>query len=82
MTGSKGKYVSRRGTAHEVVDAPPPDAFDLIAKDSGKPRAEVVEVWTERAAIRQHVGGLPRAEADLRALDDTREVLGAQRRLL
>lgn len=80
MTGAKGKYVSRRGTAHEIDT--PPDAFDLIVRASGKSRAEVVEVWTERAAIRQYVGGMLRAEADLRALDDTREVLGAQRQLL
>ena len=36
----------------------------------------VTETWSERAAIRECLGGLPRAQAELYALKDTCEVLG------
>ena len=80
MTGPKGKRSPpRRGISH---DERPPDAFDIIAKSTGRARSEVVETFTERAAIRQYLGGLGRTEAELRALDDTRDMLGAPKTLL
>jgi hypothetical protein len=38
----------------------------------------VTETWNERAAIRQYLGGMPRAQAELLALKDTCEVLGVK----
>jgi hypothetical protein len=37
-----------------------------------------VELWRERAAIREHEGGQPRPAAERHALEDVREVLGRQ----
>ena len=36
----------------------------------------VTETWNERAAIRQYLGNMPRAQAEPLALKDTCEVLG------
>jgi hypothetical protein len=33
---------------------------------------DVIERWEERAAIREHDGGQPRADAELAAFDDVR----------
>lgn len=40
----------------------------------------VKEVWNERAAIREYVGGLPRYKAELYALEDTCVELGIKYR--
>jgi hypothetical protein len=41
-----------------------------VAKRSGRPLAEVIENWEERAAIREYMGGQKRAHAERDALDD------------
>lgn len=38
--------------------------------------AEAKEVWSERAAIREYVGGLPRWKAERYAVQDTGETMG------
>ena len=47
-----------------------------IAKRAGLPIARVVEEHSERAAIREYLGGMPRAEAETAALEDTCDVFG------
>lgn len=47
-----------------------PERLALIAKHSGRTVDDVTELWHERAAIREHVGGKRRAEAERLALDD------------
>jgi hypothetical protein len=54
-------------------------SIDEIAKRTGRPRDEVVEVARERAAIREYLGGLSRAEADQVALEDSFDLLGGSR---
>ena len=56
----------------------PPDAFDKIAQKTGRSRAEILEIWRERAAIREYLGGLSRVEAELRAVSDTEALLQNQ----
>ena len=51
------------------------DRLALIAKNARRPLDEVVEVWNERAAIREYLGGKQRKEAEQLALDDTANVL-------
>lgn len=53
--------------------------IDEIAKRTGRSRDEVVEVCRERAAIREYLGGLSRAEAEKLALDDALDLLGGSR---
>jgi hypothetical protein len=52
-----------------------PDAFDELAAKTGRSRDEVIETWSERAAIRQYLGGLSRDMAEQLALEDTRDLL-------
>lgn len=47
----------------------PDPIAELVAK-TGRSREEVIEVCKERAAIREHEGGLSRAEADRLAVAD------------
>jgi hypothetical protein len=47
-----------------------------IARHGGVPIERVVEEHAERAAIREYLGGMPRAEADRAALRDACEVFG------
>jgi hypothetical protein len=66
-----------------VTDAERKTAIDAelasIAKHRRRPLAEVREVWGERAAIREALGGLRhRRNAELHAVADTFEVYGAQ----
>jgi hypothetical protein len=51
------------------------DAFDRIALETGRSKTEVMECYSERAAIREYLGGMTRLEAELRAVDDTRAML-------
>jgi len=53
--------------------------IEEIAKRTGRSRDEVVEVARERAAIREYLGGLPRAEAEKVALEDALDLLGGSR---
>lgn len=47
------------------------DKLSLLAKRSGRTLEDVTELWTERAAIREHDGRMRRADADREALVDT-----------
>ena len=47
-----------------------------IAKRARVPLAQVVEEHSERSAIREYLGEMPRAEAEEAALQDTRDVFG------
>lgn len=49
-----------------------------IAKQSGVPFERVLEEWNERAAIRQHEGGLPRGGAESCAVDDVRGMFAGE----
>lgn len=49
-------------------------ACEALARDLGVDAAELVELWNERAAIREYDGGQPRDEAEAAALDDVREI--------
>jgi hypothetical protein len=55
-----------------------PDTFDRIALKTGRSRAEILECWAERSAIREYLGGLTRLEADLRAVGDTDSMLSTR----
>ncbi len=48
---------------------------DLVVR-TGRSREEVVEVFDERAAIREYLGGYSRQEAERRAIVDVVAVLG------
>lgn len=47
-----------------------PERLALIAKRSGRTVDDVTELWNERAAIREYLGGKSRKEAERLALDD------------
>lgn len=48
-----------------------------LANMSGRPEAFIVEAWSERAAVREYLGGMEREEAEREARKDVeREVLG------
>lgn len=79
-TTQKPARRSPRGAAHDEPP-PPEDIFARLARETGQPRARVLEEWGERAAIREYLGNLPRAEAELRAIEDVRDVFGAQKPL-
>ena len=53
--------------------------LDGIARRSGLPIALVVEEHAERAAIREHLGGMSREEAEAAAVEDTCDVMGVPR---
>ena len=42
----------------------------LIARRSGRDLDDVLELWAERAAIREYEGGMKRKEAERMAEDD------------
>jgi hypothetical protein len=46
------------------------DQLQRLAKRSGRTLDDVTELWTERAAIRQHDGGARKVDAERDALDD------------
>jgi hypothetical protein len=47
-----------------------PARLDQIARRSGKPLEHVLEIWNERAAIREFEGGMTRRDAERAAVDD------------
>lgn len=49
-------------------------ALEAIAASSARSPLDVLELWLERASIREHDGGLPRAEAERLAVWDCQEV--------
>jgi hypothetical protein len=51
------------------------DAVIELAEQAGADVADVLEYWTERAAIREIDGEQDRAAAEQGALDDIRELL-------
>lgn len=51
------------------------DRILTLAIGSGRSHAEVYEFWSERAAIREHDGNQPRAEAERNALSDVEQWL-------
>lgn len=50
-----------------------------IARRGGIPIARVIEEHSERAAIREYLGGMSRDEAEAAAIGDTCDVLGVPR---
>lgn len=53
----------------------PADAMDKLARRAGWNRAAIVEIWKERAAIKEYLGGMNRAEAELAAMRELDEVI-------
>lgn len=51
------------------------DELALIAKRSDRPIGDLAELFEERAAVHEFEGGLPRADAERRALDDVAGVV-------
>lgn len=50
-----------------------------ISRRAGVPIAQVIEVFTERSAIREYLGEMPRPAAEDAALEDTCDVLEVSR---
>jgi len=51
------------------------DACIALAEQAGLDSDELVEWWSERAAVREYDGGQARDEAELAALDDVRQMI-------
>ncbi len=47
-----------------------------MSKAAKRSLEDVTETWTERAAIREYLGGMPRNIAEGRAVADTSRMLG------
>ena len=58
------------------------DAIRALARRARRDEADLVEEWSERAAIREFDGGQYRAAAEAAALDDLRARHEPQRRLV
>lgn len=56
-------------------------SIPILARLTSRPLADVAELFTERAAIRQFLGGFPRAEAERLAFEDARRMLEATKGL-
>jgi hypothetical protein len=52
------------------------ERLTAIATEHGVPLDRLLEEWSERAAIREYLGGMPRDEAELAAIRDACDVLG------
>lgn len=59
---------------------PYPYELEQLARETGVSPLETLELFLERAAIREYDGGYDRAEAELLALEDTRDVFTRSRR--
>jgi hypothetical protein len=55
------------------------DRLKSISRRAGVPIAQVIEVFTERAAIREYLGEMARPAAEDAALEDTCDVLEVPR---
>ncbi len=53
----------------------------MIAAAAGLPKDVVIDEWKERSAIRQYLGGYPRAQAEKLALGDTERYYVPQQEL-
>lgn len=82
---------SEREVAFRVARARPPqedptgshhEAVAELARATGRDVADLLEHWSERAAIREYEGAQDRDEAERLALDDLRWIVRAQERLL
>lgn len=47
-----------------------------IAERTGVPLAELVERWSERAAIREYEGGMTRTQAEEAAFEEVKQEVG------
>jgi hypothetical protein len=56
------------------------DRYDTLARSAGRDRDDVLEYWSERAAIREYDGGMTRAAAEGRAWADVIEHFEGVRR--
>jgi hypothetical protein len=56
--------------------AKPHDQLAAISAAHGVPLDRLLEEWSERAAIREYLGGMPRDETELAAIHDACDVLG------
>ena len=63
----------RNPTSHG--GSPRDDTFEVIAKNTGHTIARVKEEFAERAAIREYLGGMSRADAERKATQDTSALL-------
>ena len=50
-----------------------------LAKSHGVKLADATEYWSERAAIREYLGEMPRGDAEVAALSDLVEWAGRRR---
>lgn len=53
---------------------PPQSTVIALARRIGRPDADLLERWAERAAMREYVGGSTRADAEASAVDDIRSI--------
>jgi hypothetical protein len=56
------------------------ERIQQLAIAHGEQFDELLEQWSERAAVREFSGGMPRAEAEAGAYDDVVAMLGEARR--
>jgi hypothetical protein len=56
------------------------DRLAPLARELGRSVDDVSELWSERAAIREHDGGMSRGDAERAAFDDVEQTLRAGRR--
>ncbi len=71
------RWIAEHGNKRQPSSPAPriPDAFDQIAAKTGATRARVIEEFGERAAIREFLGGMSRADAEARAMMDVVAIL-------
>lgn len=84
MTERRRTVAPQHGPAPAVVGNPQAPNINVelarIAKVTKLAPDVVRETWSERAAIREYLGGVSRNVAETRALVDTAQVLGLQPR--
>lgn len=57
----------------------PLEQVRLLGEQAGVDIDEVVELWSERAAVREYDGGQSRADAERDAVGDVRRLIGGRR---
>jgi hypothetical protein len=75
---SRSSRVPRAGRTVVSVKVPGPvhGRLSAVAKKHGVDLGLLLEEWAERAAIREYLGEIPRAEAERLAVVDACEALG------
>ena len=68
--------VRRARPAREDASGECRAALAELAEATGRPLAQLVEEWSERAAVREYLGSYSRDDAELLALEDVRDALG------